>query len=407
MKKAVAPLFLLSILLTFALMGHSSYHDRSLGETLSMIFNGKEPANEALAEKKDNPAPKKKKTTHHARKSKPIRNEAKDEKSAFVAQSYQPLPGNKFYKIDRHARKSNALQEASIASLAAYLSEPASTDLEKTRAIYIWLTKHISYDDTGYNSGEYGDNSATGVLQSRRAVCAGFSNLFLALGEEMGLAVKKIRGYSKGYSYHPGKPMTDTDHAWNQVLIDGDWRIFDATWGEGYATKVNGKMKSVKEYEEYWFNVDPYEAIFNHYPQNAQDAHVKPLPSLDRYGKMPYAPGRFFALGFSGKEALENVREHPNLEFPEAYGAQSHVEIRKAPKHKTLSQRKTYDFEIYVPRGRRVALIDANQEYHYLEVEKGIFSTEFKPGVAGDLKVAIEYEKERWLFHTLLTYEVK
>ena len=406
MKKAIAPLFLLSILFTFALMGYSSFHDRSVGEMISMLFGGDDPAEEKMAEKK--PVPKKKKKTNlQARKSKPIRSEATNVKPAFVAESYQPLPGNRFYKIDRHARKSNSAQEASISSLAAYLSEPASTDLEKTRAIYIWLTKHISYNDTGYNSGDYGDNSAVGVLQSRRAVCEGYSNLFLALGEEMGLVVKKIKGYSKGYSYYPGKPMTETDHAWNQVRIDGEWRIFDATWGEGYGTTVNGKLKSVKEYEEYWFNVDPYEAIFNHYPENAGDAHVKPLPSLDRYSKMPYAPGRYFALGFSGKEALEIAKKHPEVEFPKAYGADTHIEVRKAPRHEKLTPGKPYSFEIFVPRGKRVALIDAEHEFHYLEVSKGVFVGKFKPGVAGELNVGIEHEKDLGLFHTILTYEVK
>ncbi|MBK8192659.1 MAG: hypothetical protein IPK76_05510 [Lewinellaceae bacterium] len=89
----------------------------------------------------------------------------------------------------------------------------------------MWLAENIEYDDESYNSGSDGDNSAEGVLSNKKAVCEGFSNLFLALGERMGLEIEKVVGYAKGYGYSPGMKFKETDHAWNIIKINENWRI--------------------------------------------------------------------------------------------------------------------------------------------------------------------------------------
>ena len=50
---------------------------------------------------------------------------------------------------------------------------------------------------------------------------------------QLNLEIETVTGYSKGYGYSPSKRFKDVDHAWNLIKIDGAWRMFDATWGEG------------------------------------------------------------------------------------------------------------------------------------------------------------------------------
>ena len=181
-------------------------------------------------------------------------------------------------------------------TLADYLEKGAQNDMEKTRAIYVWLTKNISYDWEEYTSGLIGSYSAEEILGRRKAVCGGFASLFLALGEAMGLEVQKVVGYAKGFGYSQGDKFHDTNHAWNIAKIDGEWKIFDATWGEGYAEVINGKTVTTKEFEDYWFDVPPYEAIFSRLPKKRNLSFVEPLLSLSGFEKLPYVEKTYFKI---------------------------------------------------------------------------------------------------------------
>ena len=248
-----------------------------------------------------------------------------NEKSTKESYELQPLPVNPFAKIDGHARNVPASAEQDLQSLAAYLIEPTQTDLEKARSIFVWLTDNISYDDRAYNDGVYGDLSSEGVLHSRKAVCEGFSNLYLKLGKEMGLEIKKVVGYSKGYGFQQGRKISKTDHAWNVIKIGDYWKIFDATWGQGNGQNVNGKLKTVKKFDDYWFNVDAYEAIFSHLPENLNLAYVSPQIDLKIYNSFPTIDEEYFEIGFNGRQTYKNVYANHQLAFPDLYHVDTYI----------------------------------------------------------------------------------
>ena len=85
-----------------------------------------------------------------------------------------------FSEIDIFAR-SAPKNIQTIDGLVSYFSKKAFTPIEKTRLIYVWLAENISYDDRAYNSKNIGDNSASSVIKSKKAVCAGFANYILKL----------------------------------------------------------------------------------------------------------------------------------------------------------------------------------------------------------------------------------
>lgn len=69
--------------------------------------------------------------------------------------------------------------------------------------------------------------------------CTAFSSLYGLLGGLCGLHTKTLKGYAKGLGYEPGMSFEDAGlerHAWNAVLVAGQWRLVDAMWGSLYAT---------------------------------------------------------------------------------------------------------------------------------------------------------------------------
>ena len=178
---------------------------------------------------------------------------------------------NAFEEIDEHVRDCPKEIKSHPDQLVSYLEDVAETDLEKSRALYVWLAENISYDAKSINKNKYGDNTAEGVLKSKKAVCAGYANLFELLGKQMGLDILTLGGYSKNTDDEQEWYFVDeeADHAWNVIRIDGEWKVFDATWAAGIAyDDKKGRMVFKKQYTDNWFNLSPYEAIFTHYPED-------------------------------------------------------------------------------------------------------------------------------------------
>ncbi len=317
------------------------------------------------------------------------------------------LPKNPFYAIDQHARNAPASAEIDIPSLANYLKQNAQLDIAKARAIYVWMTHNIRYDDQAFNSGNYPDYTPKYVLENRKAVCDGYSRLFRTLGIAMGLEIEKVVGYSKGYGYRVGQKISKTDHAWNIIKINGQWKVFDATWGSGHGKNVNGRLVSTQEFDNYWFNLSPYEAIFNHYPENPDYSFVQPPISLRQYEQMAKIDAAYFEFGFNGKETFLEAKNNPNFKAPTVYNADTYVSLETGPKFKTLSINEAYNFEFYIPRAYKVAVIDSRNKWTYFEREKGKFKINYTPKQTGKLSISVLHEKSGKSYETIVGYDVK
>lgn len=320
---------------------------------------------------------------------------------------HQTVPQNPFENIDKHARNSPKAVEKDIPSLAKYLREAAQTDLEKARAIFVWITYNISYDDNAYNDNKPSNSKAADVLKGKKSVCEGFSNLYLALGLEMGLEIKKVSGYAKGYSYMPGRKFRDTNHAWNVIKIDGTWRVFDATWGEGSGKNKKGEMQSKKIFDEYWFNVEPYEAIFNHLPKDKEYAFVEPALDLSAYEAFPNLDEEYFSLGFNGMETYKNAYENRSITFPKCYNIQTPVKAISAPGNGILYTNQEYEFEFYIPEGTGMCMIDSKNKWTYFNGSKERFTLKYTPSKRGNLEVCVRHGKNQKTYVTVMRYMVK
>lgn len=235
--------------------------------------------------------------------------------------------------VDRHALAAPASATESVAALSSYLTEPFETDEKKARAIFRWIADNIAYDVEGLFSGHPAQKEAGDVLQSRSSVCAGYASLFEALGREAGLEVVSISGYAKGYGYHVGDIIPDkSNHAWNAVKIDGEWKLMDPTWGAGNLNKANHYQK---EFEPFYFFTKPEEFIYEHFPTEARWQLLPEPVSQEEFQDLPYVSPAFFQCGLELADAQPNVIDVSGeymLEFSASSGTLCTANLKRGGK---------------------------------------------------------------------------
>ena len=172
-----------------------------------------------------------------------------------------------FTKIDVNARK---VVYNPNKSLAKELTKECSTELKKVRAIFVWIADNIAYDFDLLQNNQLRTELYTSeinvieqTLNTKKAICSGYSYLFKELCEEVGIECVSIDGFSRqfldGFS-----EKEIPDHSWNAVKISNEWYLLDVTWasGNGFGNRFDKKL------DEFWFLTDPEEFKYTHFPSD-------------------------------------------------------------------------------------------------------------------------------------------
>ena len=91
------------------------------------------------------------------------------------------------------------------------------SDVEKVFHINQYITDYITYDD-----GYYTLTSEEYFFLDQKAVCSGYSKMFMRLARDLGLKAR----------YHSGWTLIEK-HAWNSVFVDDGYYYVDTTWNDG------------------------------------------------------------------------------------------------------------------------------------------------------------------------------
>ncbi|WP_062465482.1 DUF2510 domain-containing protein [Demequina maris] len=137
------------------------------------------------------------------------------------------------YDTDEADRRRSLTATAVQLGLNASGATGASSDGEKVRRIHDYLVALGEYDYEAYDAINRGEDSAVvarsqeayGLLVEGTAVCNGYAQAFLAMAEEAGLDAVQVTGSDLAGT-------TGGDHAWNKVLVDGEWLLVDVTWDD-------------------------------------------------------------------------------------------------------------------------------------------------------------------------------
>jgi hypothetical protein len=198
--------------------------------------------------------------------------------------------------------KMKSLDAPTVDSLAKKISELYQSDLEKTRAVFSWITQHISYNTgifnpgRGYRSVKFVidpddtissksaiEQTADKVFKRRIAVCDGYAKLFKTLCDYTGVQSEVILGYGKCYLEKSTKFRTN--HTWNAVKIDSSWYLLDVTWASGY---INFSSEFVPHIDETYFLTPPQQFILDHYPEDLKWTLLDHPPTLREFHFSPF-----------------------------------------------------------------------------------------------------------------------
>jgi hypothetical protein len=230
----------------------------------------------------------------------------------------------------------------SVQEITDYINGQDFTDEEKARAVFDWIAANIAYDTEAFFSGRYGATDAAGTFKSRKSVCQGYSELYLALAQSVGLETVLISGYAKGYGYKPGAKISGSNHAWNAVKIGDRWMLVDSTWGAGH---VNGS-RFEKSFNPFWFDTPPELFVIHHLPETTSWQLLEKSVTAAEYGKARFVETYYlsvlYQMGFPAAEIVAALKEGP---LPNAFFyPDDPIMIIEAPLTGTLNKGTPYRF---------------------------------------------------------------
>lgn len=169
-----------------------------------------------------------------------------DQLYKVIEHGYKPLPVE-------NSRAENYYNYAK--TLLSKIIDDDMTDIQKAHAIYDWIMWRVVYDDNATSLNDltqataYGAFYIEGVLTNSAytAVCDGMSKTYSLLANMCGLKCYRVVGEAKSSSTSPAG-----GHAWNKVLVDGEWYIVDCTWGDQrigltYSTGLISSSQIIRE----------------------------------------------------------------------------------------------------------------------------------------------------------------
>ncbi|MEZ4874286.1 MAG: transglutaminase domain-containing protein [Flavobacteriaceae bacterium] len=180
--------------------------------------------------------------------------------------------------------------------LSRFITRDFSSEEDKVRAIYSWLITNVSYHPSEYKMFNYSFKNfrernqkeektrskiIDRTLQTGWAVCEGYAFVFEKLCQLQGIENYLIQGDTKSHFNDIGRPFKK-NHLWNAAKIDGQWYLFDATWGAG---KFNGEF--VKEPSYFFYKTPPEQLIKSHYPEMAEDTFLTTPIMFSAFNNQP------------------------------------------------------------------------------------------------------------------------
>ncbi len=209
----------------------------------------------------------------------------------------------KFKNADEiaYAYKGNDL--SNLPQLAHILTDNLSTDVEKFRAIYTWVSTNIEADYYGFmkNSAKRGkyhkDNLELykwnksfssqvfkKLAKEKKTICTGYAYLVKSLANYANIKCEIIDGFGRNESSEASK-LKFPNHSWNAVQLNNKWYLCDATWSSG-AYNLN-TFTFEFDYNDGYFLADPELFAKNHFPDEVSWLLKDEKANLTEFLKAP------------------------------------------------------------------------------------------------------------------------
>ncbi len=187
-----------------------------------------------------------------------------------------------FSKADKVAKQFKGESLESLPILSYNLTNTLATDVEKFRAIYLWVCSNIENDYYAYLNNknarrrlekdslklatwnvDFTKKTFKKLLKERKTVCTGYAYLIKELANLAAIKCEIIDGYGRIGNDNIEK-LSMVNHSWNAVQLNNKWYLCDATWSSGIYDLDDNKFEF--DYNDGYFLTDPNLFVKNHFP---------------------------------------------------------------------------------------------------------------------------------------------
>ncbi|XP_076062856.1 peptidase hillarin [Oratosquilla oratoria] len=212
-----------------------------------------------------------------------------------------------FAEVDQLAIQVAQEDQKTFTDLVRMLVGQCSSDVEKARTIFRWITVKNLNSMTFDDDDVHGD-TPMGLLRGIKYGTESYHVLFKRLCSYAGLHCVVIKGYSKSAGYQPGVRFEDSRfrNSWNAVFVAGAWRFVQCNWGARHLVNARevpkpgtkGKSDSLRyEYDDHYFLTDPKEFIYEFFPLQSDWQLLKSPITLTEFEELPFVRSLFFRYG--------------------------------------------------------------------------------------------------------------
>jgi hypothetical protein len=219
-----------------------------------------------------------------------------------------------FQKADSiaHYYKGQSLKNLPV--LTHHLTANLTTDVEKFRAIYTWVSTNIENDYSSYVKTvkkrkklfenkeallEWNNNYAPKVfenlLKHRKTACTGYAYLIRELAGLAGIQCKIVNGFGRTATLSIDENSIP-NHSWNAIELNGKWYLCDPTWSAGKIYIDENGPRFQADYFDGYFLADPALFIKNHFPLDLEWTLTDIPPTFKDFTEGPVVYKEAFGL---------------------------------------------------------------------------------------------------------------
>jgi hypothetical protein len=239
-----------------------------------------------------------------------------------------------FSQVDKNTRFISSLPPMTNAITLAttYVCRPYRSDVQRLRAIFLWVAEKITWEED-YEA----EVDTRRVIQQKRGCAEDFASLVHEMCAAIGIHSEIVRGYLKTPGEIPETGiMPRSNHWWNAVLVDDEWRIMDCCLASAsnprralYSSSPNPNADC------WWFLARPTEVCWTHIPEHHAQQHMCPPVAHEVLLNLPGACPPYFKNGLAMVDyntSLTRIEDlemvHIKFNVPDDIEVAAEVEVR-------------------------------------------------------------------------------
>ncbi|XP_046544546.1 hillarin-like [Haliotis rubra] len=250
--------------------------------------------------------------------------------------------------LDSRASQVTVTDNTTFEALASDLTSGLSTDLERVRALFIWVG-HQDFDQQFY-PGVTDGRTPRGYMKLMKLKKGSYASFFALLCRAAKLPCVIVKGHVKSLGYEVGdQDVSRLMATWNIVYVDGSWQIVHPMWAftgvighdsgkwvkieaDGKGTRERAQARqgiNIRRIGEDFFLPHPDEFVYTCMAEKREWQLIKDTWDLHRFCNVPRFQFRYFTSGYKlireHKSILLSENGKCELEFEQTKDTKSHL----------------------------------------------------------------------------------